>query len=103
MRIVWQVRAKDAYREIAHYINERFGCKARQDFMQKVKESERLMKSHPDIGSIDPLFADRPKTYRSVIVGGLSKMVYFVEDDIIYIAAFWDCRREPEGQAEKVK
>jgi hypothetical protein len=30
-------------------------------------------------------------------------MVYRVEDDTIYIVAFWDTRSEPERQAELVK
>ena len=40
---------------------------------------------------------------RYIVVDGLSKMVYRVEDDVIYIAAMWDCRREPETQAKQVK
>ena len=58
---------------------------------------------HPNIGSIDPLFDDRPKTYRSIIINGLSKMVYFIDDETIHIVAFWDTRREPKKQAEQVK
>lgn len=42
------------------------------------------------------------KAYRSIVVGGLSKMVYVVEGETIYIAAFWDCRQEPEIQETKV-
>jgi hypothetical protein len=30
-------------------------------------------------------------------------MVYFVEGDIIYISAFWDCRRDPAAEADRVK
>ena len=51
---------------------------------------------YPNIGTIDPLFSDRTEVYRSVIIDGLSKMVYFIKEDTIYIAAFWDCRQEPE-------
>ena len=53
----------------------------------------------PNIGSIDSLYADRPITYRSIIINGLSKMVYRIDDDIIHIVGFWDCRQEPKGQA----
>ena len=55
------------------------------------------------IGQIDPLFSDREKTYRSVIINGLNKLVYFVGDDILYIAAFWDTRMDDEDQAAQVK
>lgn len=81
----------------------RFGRKARQDFMQKVKDMERQLKQSPNIGQIDPLYADRAKTYRSVIINGLNKMVYYIEGDTIWIAGFWDTRQEPEAQAEQTE
>ena len=64
--------------------------------------TQRLKRS-PGIGQIDPLFLDRARTYRSVIINGLNKMVYFIEGDILYIAGFWDTRMEPEDQAAQVK
>ena len=48
-------------------------------------------------------FEGRAKTYRSVIVNGLNKMVYYVEDDTVYIAAFWDTRMEPIEQAARAE
>ena len=62
-----------------------------------------MIMRHPNIGSIDPLFDDRPISYRSVIINSLSKMVYFIEEETIHIVAFWDTRREPKKQAEQVK
>ena len=50
-----------------------------------------------------PLFASHAATYRSIIINGLNKMVYRVDDDVIYIVAFWDTRMEPEEQAARVK
>ena len=70
-------------------------------FLDDVDEAVDMILHHPSIGTIDPLFADRSVTYRSVVVDGLSKMVYRVEEDVIYIAAMWDCRREPQVQAEQ--
>jgi len=62
-----------------------------------------MLKRSPNIGQIDPLFSSRAATYRSVIVNGLNKMVYRVDDDVINIVAFWDTRMEPEEQAARVK
>lgn len=55
------------------------------------------------IGAIDPLFADRPASYRSIIINGLSKMVYRIDDDTIHIVGVWDCRQEPKGQAAQTE
>ena len=32
----------------------------------------------------------------------LNKIVYYIKDDTIRIAAMWDTRREPKAQARKV-
>ena len=103
MNIRWDPDAKASFRQIARYINTRFGRSARQRFLQKVKDTERLIKHSPNIGPIDSLFSSRPATYHSVVINGLSKMVYRIDDDIIHIVGFWDTRQEPEAQAKQVR
>ena len=103
MKIKWDPNAKASYRQVARYVNTKFGRKARQAFMQRVKDAESHIRQSPNIGQIDPLFASHAATYRSVIINGLNKMVYRVDDNIIYIVAFWDTRMEPEEQAARVK
>ena len=102
MKTHWDPKAKDSLRQIARYINMKFGRKARQEFMQRVRDAENQLKSSPTIGQIDPLFAHRSGTYRSVVNKGLNKMVYCIDNDTIYIVAFWDTRREPGNQARQV-
>ena len=88
---------------MAEYVREQFGYKRKRKFVQDVDKAARMLKRSPGIGQIDPLFASHAATYRSVIVNGLNKMVYRVDDDVIYIVAFWDTRCEPEEQAARVK
>ncbi|MBQ5513334.1 MAG: hypothetical protein IIT83_06560, partial [Bacteroidales bacterium] len=61
------------------------------------------LKSNPYMSPIDPLFDNRTRTYRSILINKRSKMVYYIEDDTIQIAGFWDCRRDPEAAAKEVK
>lgn len=103
MITIWDPNAKASFRQIARYINSRFVRKARQNYVQEVKDMEGRLKQSPNIGSIDPLFRDRSIAYRSIIINGLSKMVYYVKDDTIRIAAFWDTRQDPTAQASQVK
>lgn len=102
MKVVWDPKARKGRNQIAKYIHRQFGAKPKDKFLVEVRETTKMLKIHPNLGSIDPLFNDRPKTYRSVIINGLSKMVYFIDDEIIYIAAFWDCRQEPNKQVSQV-
>jgi len=103
MKTEWDPQAKKNLRQIAQYIQRRFGTEARKSFLEEVKKTDNLLKNNPQMGMVDPLFAERKLTYRSVIINNLSKMVYFVNGETIYIAAFWDTRKEPKAQAKKVK
>ena len=103
MKVIWDPKAKENRSEVADYIRRQFGAKRKMRFLQEVREITNNLRTAPYIGKIDPLFEDRARTYRSVIVNGLNKMVYFVEGDIIYIAAFWDTRMNDEEQAIKTE
>ena len=102
MKVTWTNKAEMERESIAEYIRNGFGTKRMKQFVREVDQVVKMIVRYPNMGPIDPLFADRPRSYRSVIVGGLSKMVYFVEGDVVYIASMWDCRRDPEVQAAEV-
>jgi len=103
MKVEWTERAEWQRDNIANYIREQFGTKRRDKFVQEVDNTARMLMHNPNLGAIDPLFSDRPAAYRSVIINGLSKMVYRIDDDTIHIAAFWDTRSEPKAQAAKTE
>ena len=103
MNVVWHSRAEIEKDKIADYIRWRFGDNRMELFMQEVDETVQMIMLSPNIGFIDPLFAHRARTYRSIIINGLSKMVYYVKGDMLHIAAFWDTRREPKHQARQTQ
>jgi plasmid stabilization system protein ParE len=103
MKVKWDPTARADMRQVARYINEKFGRKTRQDFIQRVREAEKLIVSQPNIGPVDPLYSNRPVTYRSITVNGLNKMVYRIDGNVIYIVDFWDTRREPTNQAAQTQ
>ena len=103
MKVIWHQQALEGRGQIADYILEYFGSKSRTRFLQDVRRITRMLKHSPNLGPIDPLFADRTIAYRSIIINGLSKLIYFIDEDIVYIADFWDTRRDPSALAERVK
>ena len=105
MKVEWTDYAKGQKQQIANYIRKRFGVRHVADFNQDVRQSVQMIIRHPSIGVLDPNFPDCPKAYRSIVINGLSKMVYRVDDekDVIYIVAFWDTRKEPQNQVDQVK
>ena len=103
MKVSWQTPAKVGRRKVSAYIRKEFGTKRAKKFKQEVDDTVNMLMRAPNIGQIDPLFEERPQAYRSVIINGLNKLVYRVEDDIIYIVGFWDTRMDDEDQVSQVK
>jgi plasmid stabilization system protein ParE len=103
MKVIWETTAKVGRRQVVAYIRKWFGVKRVKQFQQEVDDTVQLLRKSPNIGQIDPLFANRAETYRSVIINGLNKMVYRIDVDVIHIVGFWDTRQEPEAQSEQTK
>lgn len=103
MKVIWQSIALRQRTIIANYIRQEFGAKRKKRFLEEVRQMTQKLKHSPGIGQIDPLFVDRPQTYRSVIINGLNKLVYRIEDNTIHIVGFWDTRMDNEGQVANVK
>ncbi|MBO7476721.1 MAG: type II toxin-antitoxin system RelE/ParE family toxin [Salinivirgaceae bacterium] len=103
MKILWHKRAADALHQVEEYVLCAFGEKVRYEFMNEIENAVLALADKPTIGRIDPLFAHRKQEYRSIIVRKLNKIVYYIKDDTIHIAAFWDTRREPKKQAQQTK
>jgi plasmid stabilization system protein ParE len=103
MKVIWDPRAKEGERQVVLYIRHKFGSQHARKFIDEVNHIVGILKENPQYGSIDTLFEERAISYRSIIIRGLSKLVYYIKDDTICIAAFWDTRREPVAQAQRIK
>lgn len=101
MKVKTLEQAEMAIKKTAIYIKREFGVRSRDKFLSKVEETKELLSFNPYLGPVEPLLADRPTTYRSVVVANMNKMVYRITDDCIEIADFWDCRREPKALVEQ--
>lgn len=103
MKVIWYIRAEQSMRQVERYILSKFGEYTRARFIRELEQNIRSLSEMPEMGTIDPLLAHRSKTYRSIIVYRMSKLVYYVQDGTIHIAAFWDTRREPKSQVSRLK
>ena len=103
MKIHWHKRADAQLHQIEEYVLRDFGERVRQEFMDEVEQTVLSLSEMPTMGQIDPLFIHRKETYRSIIIRRLNKVVYYVKNDTLHIAAFWDTRREPKYQAKQTR
>lgn len=96
MKVIWLNRAEMSMRRTEEYILQEFGETARKHFMQEVESVAYLLEKMPELGHFEPLLADYKQGYRCIVINRLNKLIYYIKDNQILIAAFWDCRREPK-------
>lgn len=101
MNVIWHAQAEEALIDAAVYIQNHFGKRFREKFVGSVRQTEYALRLNPYLGKLEPLLMNRVREYRSIVVGTLNKIIYYVDSDIIYIADFWDVRREPKTLAEQ--
>lgn len=103
MKIIWTESAQKSQDAAAAYIFNEFGAMPLIDFYKNLDEIEEDLSDFPELGRIEPLLQDRSKSYRSLVATKYNKMIYYVDDDKIYIVDFWDTRREPKAQVSRLK
>lgn len=103
MKVIWLPQARKEVRRIGKYIRRQFGQLSYEKFKQEIRETSNLLGTNPNIGIVEPLLAERTITYHSIVMNELNKIIYFIKDDHIEVADFWDVRREPSKLAARVK
>ena len=94
MKIFWSLLAYASYSHIKDTICERFGYMAEQDFVAAVDKAVRQVSEFPGSGKQELELAEDGSVH-SVPVRKLSKIIYYVEGDTLYIADFWSTRQDP--------
>ena len=103
MKIIWTDSAQQSQDAAADYIFDEFGAMPLLDFYNNLDEIEANLIAFPEMGKVEPLLQDRSKLYRSIVASKYNKIIYFLEDNTIFIVDFWDTRREPKAQADRMK
>ena len=62
---------------------------------QILDEIERL-RYFPQMAPIEPELIGFVHAYRSLVVKKSYKIIYYIEDDTVYISALFDCRQDPQ-------
>lgn len=73
------------------------------DIWNRLLDSTDPLKIFAYAGPVEPLLAHREKEYHSLVVEKHFKLIYYVEENVIHIAAVWDTRKNPEYLKYSVK
>ena len=102
MKVIWMPLAKETLRDTSDYICKEFGKKIRNEFIQEVRHTSRLIGNNPYIGKVEPYLDELPDGFRSIVVSRLNKIVYRILEDRIEISDFWNCRRNPKNLVSNI-
>ena len=87
---------------ITDYYAEAGGMSSVDNLLNTIRQKSIRIAQYPDSGTPEELLRDRKRFYRSLILNKRIKMVYFVEDETIHIAAFWDMRMHPDKLRRRI-
>lgn len=96
MKSIWSEQAIFAWQRIADYIWDNFGDQALLKFQKETIKKETEILEFPNAGQKELSAVHATIVYRYVVINHLSKMIYHVDGDIIYIDVFWDTRLDPK-------
>ena len=100
MKIIWSLLAHASFMDIRDSIFDRFGYQAEQDYVIAVDKVVRRVAEFPNSGKQEFELAE-DGSVRSVPVRKLSKIIYYVEDDTLYIADVCATRQDPDYLKER--
>jgi plasmid stabilization system protein ParE len=95
MKLIFSPQAREDMENIYHYYDEHSETYATELYNGILKETE-ILRHYPLIAQIEPLLAEFEEQYRSLIVKVNYKVVYYIENEKVNIAAVFDCRQNPQ-------
>lgn len=95
MTVIWHPEATLSAAQTAEFIRLRDGDVACENFIQAIDEAVETLKMFPESSAEECLFRKNPLHFRSVPVQKLNKIIYRIDDAVVYIVDFWDTRMKP--------
>lgn len=84
------------------YVNSK-SVKAANKVYNEILDAADLLADFPQMAPIEYDLSDDGEEYRALVVKKHFKIVYYTENDAVYIAAVWDCRQNPQANIDKIK
>jgi len=102
MKVIWSNLAEQQLDQSIAFVTDLWDMATGQRLLQESRRISRLLSTHPHIGHPEPLLANWPLGYRSIVIGRYNKMIYYIKESTIHISAIWDTRRDPSVLANEV-
>jgi toxin ParE1/3/4 len=101
MRVVILPGAEQDMRDIKRYTRKKFGDETWSETYSKFKRTINHLKDYPQSGSIPEELEDfNPLGYREA-VSGMNRIIYSVENGVLYLHVVTDVRRDMKALLAK--
>jgi len=102
-KIIWTTSARDELASIYQYLLDNASISIALNLIQDILDVSQL-EQFPQSGAIEPNLIKSVGEYRYLIRGRNNyKIIYRIEDNIIYILDIFDCRKDPKQMKGRVK
>jgi plasmid stabilization system protein ParE len=101
MKIDWTEKAEERLDEIYAYYSVK-SKKVSMEIVREIKSAVDPLIEFPQMAAIEPLLSDLPKSFRSLIVRRIYKIIVDDDRDSIKIATVWDCRQDNKKLRKEV-
>jgi len=95
IKVFWTQTALNNLEDIFEYHKLKASVNIARKLVKKIVATTILLQKSPKIGRREELLKDRKYEYRFIIVGNY-KIIYWIEDNYVKIAAIFDTRQNPE-------
>lgn len=94
MKILWTKKAENHLIEIYAYYKRNVFVKVAKSIKQSIFDRTEILQTHPKSGQTEELLKENNYEFRYLVESNY-KIIYWIEKDIVNIAAVFDCRRNP--------
>jgi plasmid stabilization system protein ParE len=104
MVIRWTTNAQLRVREIYSFYEEK-NIQVARNIINAIYEEVLLLQNFPQLAAKEPFLEEYTKTFRSLVIRKLFKVVYYIDEvnDTIVIVTVWDCRQNPNKLKREVE
>lgn len=94
MKAVFLAPAKADLQDLRRYVINKFGSKAWFETRTKIQDAVKQIEAFPLRGSTPPELADFHLSGYYQILTGMNRVIYQIDNDVIYIHVISDVRRD---------
>ena len=102
MKLIWTEGALSDWEDIARYVAVNFGKKAFDEYNKATEEAENQIAEFPSSGTPLKTCKHHSLGLKFVLISKLSKMIYHVDGETIFIDVIWDTRQSPMRLADRL-